>query len=651
MSTPQVNQAHPRVLIQSTDLPILQQRAATTHRAEFESLRQLAAESLLPADTKDDGAAKLFRLAFLYLLTSDRRHAAAAIQLAERLTALPINAEYFPAPRRIRALACVYDWCHELLTPLQRHFIGHYMLANTHACYANGEIYLGNYLAGHEVNMLPATLAAAIAIGGELPGARAILDDTLDRLGKMFASYQFFLAGGGYSQSYSYTAAYIPELPVYFQLAEKGLDLDWWQQHAWLRQAVPWWTYALRSDETFIRHGDYFCSHPLFGNWGYARAFAAIASRYKDPLAKWWIGKFAIAPGSEPEQFLYDFRENIPAEAPGTLPRTKLFPSMGIAIARGDWHDGTVAAFKCSPVYLHNHCHRDQNQITIFHKGDLAIDSGVYDGYETPHWLNYYVRTIAHNTIVVHDPDEQFVMRHWNLSNDGGQRFINKPDWAPRTVEDAHSEAFRDGTVRAYHEAAGHSYVCGDASNCYNPRKLKRFHRHVINVLDWPHQGAVSLLVLDDVELAKPGLVPRFLLHSTSEPETNERRVVIRQGGGRLTATFLQPDAFKLEMIGGPDMEFWVNGQNYPVTKLPTGPHTPGAWRVEAVPARATGTTFRFLTLLVPADADQPAEPAPSLETHEGALIVTQGDLCVGLTPRGTHVPLKGRRCIEVELA
>ena len=37
---------------------------------------------------------------------------------------------------------------------------------------------------------------------------------------------------------------------------------------------------------------------------------------------------------------------------------------------------GTVAAFKCTPLYLHNHGHRDANSFTIYHKGDLAIDSG-----------------------------------------------------------------------------------------------------------------------------------------------------------------------------------------------------------------------------------------------------------------------------------
>ncbi|MCW8129722.1 MAG: heparinase II/III family protein [Planctomycetota bacterium] len=650
MPTPKVSETHPRVFLNASDLPLHRLRAETTHRAEFEALAKAAREPF-PSDPKEDGAGQMTRLAFLYLLTEDRTHAEGAIQLAERLTGLPISGDYFAAPRRIRALACVYDWCHALLTPLQRHFLGHYMLANTHYCYANGEIYLGNYLAGHEVNMLPSTLAAAIALGDELPGARAILDDTLDRLGKMFACYKHFLDGGGYSQSYSYTAAYIPEMPVYFLLAEKGLGLDWWAEHDWICQVLPWWTYALRSDETFLRYGDYFCSHPLFGNWGYARCFAAIASRYRDPLAKWWIEKFHDIKNSEVEQFFYDAREPIPTQAPDVLPRTRQFPSMGVAVARGDWKDGTVAAYKCSPVYLHNHCHRDQNQLTVFHKGDLAIDSGVYDGYETPHWLNYYIRTIAHNTVVVHDPQETFVSRHWTLANDGGQRFINKPDWAPRTLDDAKSEAFRDGTIRAYREDAEHSYVCGDASNCYNPSKLKKFLRHVVFVLDWPHPAAVSLVVLDEIELAREGLLPRVLLHSTNEPATDERRVVIAQGGGRLTATFLEPQALKLEKIGGAGKEFWVDGQNYPVTKMPAGPHTPGAWRVEASPAQAQGTAFRFVTLLVPADADKPAEPVPTLEERDGALIVTQGDLSVGLLRKGAHAALKGKRTLSVELA
>ncbi len=49
--------------------------------------------------------------------------------------------------------------------------------------------------------------------------------------------------------------------------------------------------------------------------------------------------------------------------------------------------------------YFAKHDHLDTNQFTIYHKGYLAIDAGAdYTDTESPHYLNHYRRTIAHNT-------------------------------------------------------------------------------------------------------------------------------------------------------------------------------------------------------------------------------------------------------------
>jgi hypothetical protein len=324
---------------------------------------------------------------------------------------------------------------------------------------------------------------------------------------------------------------------------------------------------------------------------------------------------------------------------------------MGVAIARGDFADGTVAALKCSPIYLHNHCHRDQNQLTIYHKGDLAIDSGAYDGYETPHWYNYYIRTIAHNTIVVHDPEEQMISRGTVYANDGGQRFVNEPDFAPRTLADLTKTVFSDGRILDYREGQGWSYVCGDASNCYRPRKLKRFLRHVVFVLDWPQQSAVSLVVLDDVELARPGLLPRYLLHTMEKPTVDGNCIVAQHSGGRLTVHVLLPDAPRIKTIGGPGREFEVDGRNYPLSNEVPGPQTAGKWRVEVAPASADATRVRFLTVLVPTDAAAAPVPPPRMLADDAGLVVSQGDLCVGLWTGATTRPLAGDRSISVVLA
>ena len=639
---------HPRVMVTADDLPRLKKLAQTTHKPEFDALLALAAHGGNDADPKSDGAHAAWRLAFLYLITGDSKHAQSAVN-SLRFLSQDISGGYFEAQRRIRALAFVYDWCFPELDAHLRQRIAHCAIAHAHGLHANEEIWPDNHVAGHEANMMPHILAAGFAIGDDVYGARPMLEDALARTQKMIECYGYFLEKDCFQQSYSYTAAYVPELPIIFEIVGKALGRDWFTEHAWFKNSMLWWTHALRKDDTFIRYGDYFGNIPVFNNGGYYRAFAAAASRCRDPLAQWWVNRFKVS-NNEPDVFIFEDRENpVAAKEPSTLPRARLFERMGIAIAR-DWNDGTVAALKCSPIYLHNHCHRDQNQITIYHKGDQAIDSGHYDGYETPHWYNYYIRTVAHNTIIVDDPDEVFISRGKQYANDGGQRFLqNGPFWSPRRIEHLKSSEFRDGRVAKWQEGDGYAYVCGDASNCYSPQKLTKFLRHCVFTLDWPHAGAVSLFIVDELELAKP-LTPKFLLHTPNEPQVHGARISSSHLKGRLTTHVLMPNAARIEKIGGPGKEFMSGGENFPLARPPVGPMVPGEWRVEIAPT-APVTSMKFVTVLNPADIDAPAEATPQLREQNGSLYITQGDLSVAFLQKENAPPASGKRAISVVLA
>src|SRR6185369_16466649 len=105
------------------------------------------------------------------------------------------------------------------------------------------------------------------------------------------------------------------------------------------------------------------------------------------------------------------------------------------------------------------------------------------------------------------------------------------------------------------------------ASNCYAKQKLTRFLRHVTFILDWPAKACVSLLVLDEIELARDGLEPRFLLHTMDEPRIDVNKIIAAHGGGRLTGTVLLPHEPRIEKIGGPGREFEVNWKNYPLNR------------------------------------------------------------------------------------
>jgi hypothetical protein len=60
----------------------------------------------------------------------------------------------------------------------------------------------------------------------------------------------------------------------------------------------------------------------------------------------------------------------------------------------------TSIYFKSSPYGAYNHSHADQNSFVVNHRGErLAIASGYYDDYRTPHWSNWYKQTRAKNAI------------------------------------------------------------------------------------------------------------------------------------------------------------------------------------------------------------------------------------------------------------
>jgi hypothetical protein len=139
------------------------------------------------------------------------------------------------------------------------------------------------------------------------------------------------------------------------------------------------------------------------------------------------------------------------------------------------------------------------------------------------------------------------------------------------------------------------------------------------------------------------------LLHTMDEPRVEANRIASSHGGGRLTTTVLLPASPKIETIGGDGREFEVDGVNYPLKRKLIDAYTCGAWRAEITGGEGRSRTF--LTLLVPADADAPQEPAATLETSPAGWVVRQGDLVVALARLGRKITMDGQRTIHVELA
>ncbi len=83
---------------------------------------------------------------------------------------------------------------------------------------------------------------------------------------------------------------------------------------------------------------------------------------------------------------------------------------MGHMIARTSWEDGldsnaVVAQMKVGAVVCQPPPSR-RGPLPDLLKGLLAGDSGRYDAYGNAHDGAYNKRTVAHNTMLVYDPDE-----------------------------------------------------------------------------------------------------------------------------------------------------------------------------------------------------------------------------------------------------
>lgn len=455
---------------------------------------------------------------------------------------------------------------------------------------------------------------------------------------------EFVTPDGSYHESMDYMRITWASLVLLAELQRTMTGIDPAHHFSVFRNIGTTYLYKLMPDGTPSREGDN--EYPVLDSRDTALLGYAI-NRFKDPYAAWLLrrsGFFAKQWAIPVLEFLWDDPEVVPRDPSlskeNQLSRQRYFAGVGHLVMRNGWApDSTWIEFDCGP-YLAKHQHLDQNQFTIYHRGYLALDTGAdYTDTESPHYLNYYRRTVAHNSVLVYDPAERFF---WSdnvvdACNDGGQRMNSARYWNTiRSREDF--ERTRDlwdlGSMKVIDYVPGrYHYALGDASNAYSRSKLRAFTRELVY---WPETNL--LFVFDRVVSTNPSFKKVWLLHgvnspsvdqdASTEPGTKDFRDAktfrFTEGAGELFVHSLLPDARVITRRGGAGNEFycpgtdtagaWGTGQNWPLedaagSPLPTDPKlhrmwklfwgqdferiqssnrknvVPGAWRIEVSPA------------------------------------------------------------------
>jgi len=568
------------------------------------------------------------------LVTNDSKFARAAIADAQKIVAKGLSTEHVEFEQRMWPVAETYDACYPWLTPEERTAFIDYL---NRMFDANNVPGVDSFVApwhNTQLRRLVSFGLAGYATFPENPRAQEIIEHVkrVEWGEKLLPALREYGAGGGWWEGRGYDTYSIFQFMTYIDVARRveGFDL-------------------------FAQLPDYFeakCAHEMFSNYpgfqpGWRARRAAVSGDGKDAYGGFGemvrAVRFILAEAFHDKpagQYLASYNEATPQlsipdyavldllykpQSPATRPLAEFRTSHlesgpGTVFMRSSWDEDAVwARFQCGDHFTW-HQHYEQNSFDIFHGGPLATNGGSFGSHDT----NYYIRSVAHNTVLVHLPGEK-----WTQMRDGQNASVNDGGQAAKwdglhtcpTVDAFRGQRARweTGDLLAFGNlGTAATYVCGDATAAYSPQKMQRFVRHFLFLR--PH----TFVVLDVIQ-SKPGLKATWVLNSLNDASVNGDSATIKVGppqeqAGQLSVRCLLPEEPTLRTVG----QCQVDGKRYaPAAPDPRSGHS----RLEVDSSAANGTHL-FLFVLSTA----PQAPTVHLE-RDGSL--------VGVDVEGTKVLLR----------
>jgi len=626
--------------------------------------------------------------AFMHLITGEAKYLAKTKEFLDALIRRPPTNQYL-TPEFIRAGCVATDWIWNDLTRPERerygkglvslaqwtltkiwrhsdfnnHFVGEHLSVLYVAVLLDGENIeakqVAKLMATGKEYLLKHAVPAADEIAGPLN--RQEWEETPPYMQHLAQPSNpkrrgpFFV--GGQAEGFSYNDwGYARPLALTCEMWRTATGEDLFGNSSFFRGQSVWHAYALRPRGTFARSED--CTSSCRPGSDLKSFMHLLAARLGDPLAEHLAQKHQWKYVQKSWKEILWRNPELSARSPGkmSLPLAGCFEKLGHVYFRSSWEgkSAAFAMFQCGPFYA-GHQHLDNNTFVIHRGGSLAIDSGTND--YSSHRGNYYARTIAHNGIVVFDPDEKFSGRSWSGgkdttgSNDGGQMRGVSLSRAGQFKAGGPSDIGRIIDFQTGLHVAG---CAGDATKSYSPKKIRRAVRAFYHLRGDPKAARPidTFVVYDHVVTTKTALTSRWIMHSINKPVITGRRFIVTSGSGKLVGDVVWPADAKIDLVGGAGLESSVAGKNYPPQKKVDPEH--GSWRIEVPTGRQTLVVLRAM------DKDTPAgEPVKitGLGGEQGMTIKHAGVNSMIIMPRKTTTALprilvtsKGRKLEELKL-
>lgn len=298
------------------------------------------------------------------------------------------------------------------------------------------------------------------------------------------------------------------------------------------------------------------------------------ALQTSNPLQDSWMLKYRpLAP-----LFLFrapELPREFGKERPAPQGHARFFEEIGIAFMRSG--SGKSDTYACFVTNKKNFAHRhfDANHFMIYKHDFLALDTGTRIGFkrrDDEHLNNYYCQSVAHNTVLIHQPQEP-------LPN----------FWTIRKKETYFSHGGQNSTIGdrcvAYETNDRFTYIAGDATPVFAADKCRLALRQFVFV--YPD----LFIIADRVVATDPAYRKEWLLHTQNAPQFDDDRTWhADDGGGRMFCRTLLPQQARLRSVGGPGREFEASGRNWELPaearKYAETKNYLGRYRVEVTPAK-----------------------------------------------------------------
>ena len=456
-----------------------------------------------------------------YLFTGDRRFAAEARRRLMHFMTWDVDGPssvYWPtelgmdigenAPR-------TFDWIHDALSDGERatclEVLGR-RIRQINAMH-RGRPFESKPFSSHPGRMIGFAVEGAIILAHDVEDAPEWLDYTLKVLWSTYPAWG--RSDGGWHEGVGYWTWYMGRIfRVVTELDRLGIPL---KDKPFFQNTGDFGLYAAYPHRRHRAFGDGY-----EGGMGNAQAnlMYVLSSLYANRYYRWYAEQMNGEP-TGPEA-LHVLRPDIASKSPADLPQSRAFFDVGLVAMHSRMEapkDNVLLLFQSNPFGAISHNHANQNAFVLEAFGQpLAISSGYYQNYGSPHHSQWIWQTKAHNAMLV----------------DGkGQ--------VPR-------RAASHGRIVAHAEAGGWAYALGDAAAAYGGR-LRRCFRHVLFV------RPRYFVMVDDVATAGGASTYQWLLHAMEAMDLDEalQRVTVRRGEAGLRVQFVAPAGLRFSQESGWD--------------------------------------------------------------------------------------------------